>query len=272
MDASPHTQEPGTEALAADAVRRAQYRILRASITCGGTDFAAEPHQLRVSPEVYFVVVPARRCGMVLAGVAVFLGLAACKPAKSVAVSIPSARVTPGPSLSPVDTDPIPSPTMSGQSAARPTPTTKPTTKQPSPTTKPPATKSTHPSASATTAHPADATPPVIVGLVSAKPSYLLPQTCGSWAVALFSVKVTDATDARTKLKVTLSYHSQANDASGKFTMSYSAATGLFQASVPGTPTIPVGYVTFTVNASDAAGNRATPSAGPKLFSYSSCN
>ncbi|MEV6963897.1 hypothetical protein AB0M47_02200 [Hamadaea sp. NPDC051192] len=86
-------------------------------------------------------------------------------------------------------------------------------------------------------------------------------------------MKVTDATDAPSKLKVTLTWLGE-DGGTGVLAMSYSKTSGLFEASVPGVPVIPHGYVTFTVKASDAAGNRATPLAGPKVFSYSTgtCN
>ncbi|WP_432995917.1 hypothetical protein [Dactylosporangium sp. CA-233914] len=75
----------------------------------------------------------------------------------------------------------------------------------------------------------------MIVGPVSAKPNYLLDQGCGASAVSRFSVKVTDATDPPTQLKVTLTYHSD-NNTSGELAMSNSTTPGLFEASVPGLP------------------------------------
>jgi hypothetical protein len=195
------------------------------------------------------------RLGLMLATIATLVGMSACKSAPS--PSADAAR-----SSSPISDD---------LTSASPNtvPSDGPTARPPAPTTKPPTPKSTRTTAPAATSRPADTRAPVIVGPVKTTGIYLLPEECGSPS-NVFSVKVSDATDAATRLKVSLIYH-QANGNTGTFTMKYNSSTGLFEVPLQGRPMIPEGDTTFTVNASDPTGNRASPLAGPTLNSTVGC-
>ncbi|MGW0436619.1 hypothetical protein ACWDV4_29235 [Micromonospora sp. NPDC003197] len=209
------------------------------------------------------------RVAVVVASVVTLIGTSACG-AEEQSAATPSMVVggSADPSLTPSN-DPLATPSAAVPSGG--TTTTSPADPTNSPTTKsPPTPTPAKTTAPPTSTKPADRTAPVIAKSVTSSATYIWKTGC-RFKSALLSAEVTDATDAPGRLKVTAAWRSKVSTASGTIAMSYNSSTGRFEVRLPGAPDIPKGDATFTVHATDAAGNKATPVVGPTLESLDFC-